>query len=283
MSKIHQAMRRAEREGPTSSSVQTLKTLEGSVRYKHAVAEALDLARPDTADNAGTPAALSLTKVVERKTTLDSRLIAVNRGTYDALAERLREIKTDAKAAGGDLTSFLLTSTGVGEGKSLTATNLSIAISRIFEQRVLLLDANLRHPSIHELLGLSRDRGLSELLRDSATAEQVVTKTDLPNLFVVTAGAASESPTQLLNTRRMSNFLALLRTRFDWVFLDTVGMIPMPDAELVSSFVDGIIFITGARTQPSSVLEAIRLLRGKKVLGIVRNGETRSADGQKSA
>ncbi len=90
----------------------------------------------------------------------------------------------------------------------------------MFDQRVLLLDGNLRHPSIHEFLGLSRDSGLSEFLQGSATAEQVVTKTDLPNLFVVTAGAASGNPTQLLNTRRMSDFLALIRQQFDWVFLD---------------------------------------------------------------
>jgi capsular exopolysaccharide synthesis family protein len=270
MSKIHQAMRRAEQEGRTNSSFQTLKTLEDS-RHKVAAPEALELARPDTADKQGIADAAWLGEVGERKTALDSRLVAVNRNTYDALAERLRHLKRDAKATGSDVTSILLTSAGVGEGKSLTATNLSIALSRMFDQRVLLVDGNLRHPSIHELLGLRRDQGLSELLGGDKTAGQIVAKTDLPNLFVVTAGAASERPTQLLNTRRMSDFLALARRQFDWVFLDAAALIPEPDAELVSSFTDAIILITGAQTGPSSVLEAIRMLRGKNVLGMVRN------------
>jgi len=275
MSKIHQAMRRAEQEGRVGSSFQTSKAPEIG---RHKLAGAFDLARPDAVSpdaikNAGIVTASSLAEVAARKTTLDSRLIAVNCDTYDALAERLRQIKTNAMAAGSEVTSILLTSAGIGEGKSLTAINQSIAIARMFDQRVLLVDGNFRHPSIHEFLGLSRYHGLSEFLQGSATAEQAITKTDLPNLFVVTAGAATETRTQLLNTRRMSDFLALIRQQFDWVFLDAPALIPAPDAELLSSFVDGIVLITGKRTQPSAVLEAMRLLRGKNVLGIVQNAE----------
>jgi protein-tyrosine kinase len=281
MSKIHQAMRRAEQEGRINSSFQEPKTPEIG-HHKLTAPGALHLASQDTVVNRAAIAAApapSLAAGIEKKTTLHSRLIAVNGGSYDALAEKLRQIKIVATAGGDDLRTILVTSTEVGEGKSLTVTNLSIAVSRMFDQRVLLLDGNLRHPSIHELLGLKRDRGLSELLHGGATAEQVVTKTDLPNLFLVTAGAASETPTQLLNTRRMSDFLALVRQQFDWVFLDSSAMTREPDAELLSSFVDGVVLITGKRTHPSSIREAVRLLRGKKVLGIVQNADTESTRG----
>ena len=273
MSKIHQAMRRAEQEGRINSSSQEPKTPEVG-HHKLTAPGALQLAGQDRVDRARIAAAPSLVAGIEKKTTLHSRLIAVNGGSYDALAENLRQIKTVATAGGGDLRSILVTSAGVGEGKSLTVTNLSIAISRMFDQRVLLLDGNLRHPSIHELLGLKRDRGLSEFLKGSTTAAQVVTKLDLPNLFVVTAGAPAESPTELLNTRRMSDFVALVRQQFDWVFLDSSAMTREPDAELLSSFVDGVVLITGKQTHPSSVREAVRLLRSTKVLGIVQNAET---------
>jgi capsular exopolysaccharide synthesis family protein len=209
-------------------------------------------------------------------------VIAVKGGSYDALAERLHEIKTVAKTGGDDLRSILVTSTVAGEGKSLTVTNVSIAISRMLNQRVLLLDGNLRSPSIHGLLGLNRDQGLSEFLNGSSTAAEIVTKSDIPNLFVVTGGAAAANPRELLNTRRMSDFLALVRQRFDWVFLDSSAVTPEPDAELLSSFVDGIVLIVGKLTQPSSVREALRLLRGRKVLGIVQNSDTEPTRGLES-
>jgi capsular exopolysaccharide synthesis family protein len=270
-------MQRAEQEG----RVQAPTTPEGG-RHRQTTLGAFHPASQDTVDKADPAADLSLAAGVERITTVHSRVIAMKGGSYDALAERLYEIKTVAKAGGDNLRSILVTSTVAGEGKSLTVTNVSIAVSRMFNQRVLLLDGNLRSPSIHELLGLNRNQGLAEFLNGSSTAAEVVTKSDIPNLFVVTAGAAVGNPKELLNTRRMSDFLALVRQRFDWVFLDSSAVTPEPDAELLSSFVDGIVFITGKLTQPSSMREALRLLRGRKVLGIVQNSNTEPTQGLES-
>jgi len=278
MSRIHQALCRAEKDG--RSSLPTPMTQEVTATpYKTSSSEVFG---PAKLENDRAPSVEVSIELVEEKTTLDSKIIAGTSDTYDQLGQSLKNLRTKAEAAGSKLKSVMITSADSGEGKSLAATNLSIAVTRMYGQRVLLIDGNLRHPSVHELLGMTRGRGLCDLLHGDCSASQIIAKTNLPSFFVVIGGNTSKNPTELLNTRRMSDFLSLMRRQFDWVFLDAPAILPHPDAELLSSFVDGVIVLSGSLTQPGSILEVLQTLRGKNVLGLVMNGEIGPAHSEAS-
>ena len=280
MSKIHQAMRRAEQEGKSGAPLPTRSTQEVVAKPFLTTAPGVLSAAPSAETDARSVAdgMFDLSNLLEVTTVVDPKVVARTRDTYDKLGDRLGCLKVDALASGSDIRAVLLTSASDGEGKSLTATNVAIAVSRMSSQRVLLVDGNLRHPTVHKLLGMNPEMGLSDHLHGSCSAQQVIIKTDIPSLFIVSGGFTTKSPSELLNTVRMSHFLNIVRHQFEWVFVDAPAMIPEPDAELLSSFVDAVIFVAGTRSNPSSVLESVRLLRGKNVLGIVWNGGDQSSN-----
>jgi capsular exopolysaccharide synthesis family protein len=192
--------------------------------------------------------------------------------TYDGLRDKLRRTKADARTGSNDLKAILFTSVGVGDGKSLTTANLSISISKELGERILLVDANLRAPSIHRLLGVGQENGLSEVLQGTVRASQAISRTDLSNFCILTAGNRVENPTELLNTRKMSDFLALAKKHFDWVFLDSPSLMPEPDADLMSSMVDAVVLVTRiSQSSASPLQDGIQMLQGRNVLGMVLN------------
>ena len=153
MSKIHQAMQRAEKEGFATGIVPSGR----QDRTERTVPEKSPL-RPPIHDlvlprNEGIPNSVGdFSASRERKTTPDSRLVALSSRTYDSLRDSLHRAREEARTGRNDLRTILFTSVGSGDGKSLTTANLSISISRGLGERVLMVDANLRVPSLHRLL-----------------------------------------------------------------------------------------------------------------------------------
>jgi len=275
MSKIHQAMRRAEKDArvsgilPSEAREQVQGTIEPGKSPLRSIIH--DLAPPT---NEGIPVGSisDFSVLVERKITPDSRLVALSSRTYDGLRDKLRRTKADARTGGNDLKAILFTSVGVGDGKSLTTANLSISISKELGERILLVDANLRAPSLHRLLGVGQANGLSDVLQGTVRASQAISRTDISNFYILTAGKSVENPTELLNTRKMSDFLALAKKHFDWVFLDSPSLMPEPDADLMSSMVDAVVLVTRiSQSSASPLRDGIQMLQGRKVLGMVLN------------
>jgi capsular exopolysaccharide synthesis family protein len=273
MSKIHQAMRRAEKEGLATGFIPSglQERTEGTIPRESPLMPPfhnLVLPRNESIPSPVTDFSVS----AERKTTPDLRLIALSSRTYEGLRDRLRTAREEARAGGNDLKAIIFTGVGSGDGKSLTVANLSISISKGLSESVLLVDGNLRAPSLHRLLGMDQEEGLSDLLQGSLTASQAITGTDISNFNVVTAGSRVENPTQLLNTRKMSDFLALARKHFDWVFLDSPSLMPNPDASLMSSMVDAVVLVTRSSQSCANPLrDGIQMLQGCNVLGVVLN------------
>ena len=275
MSKIHQAMRRAEKDGRASGILPSgaREEVQGTIETGKSPLRSTihDLAPPK---NEGLPVGSisDFSLLVERKITPDSRLVALSSRTYDGLRDKLRRTKADARTGSNDLKAILFTSVGVGDGKSLTTANLSISISKELGERILLVDANLRAPSIHRLLGVGQENGLSEVLQGTVRASQAISRTDISNFYIVTAGNRVENPTELLNTRKMSDFLALAKKHFDWVFLDSPSLMPEPDADLMSSMVDAVVLVTRiSQSSASPLQDGIQMLQGRNVLGMVLN------------
>ena len=275
MSKIHQAMRRAEKDGRVSGILpsRAREGVQGTIESGESPLRPTihDLVLPKNEDiPVGSISDFSV--LVERKITPDSRLVALSGRTYDGLRDKLRRAKADARIGSNDLKVILFTSVGVGDGKSLTTANLSISISKELGERILLVDANLRAPSIHRLLGVGQENGLAEVLQGTVRASQAISRTDISNFYVVTAGNRVENPTELLNTRKMSDFLAFAKTHFDWVFLDSPSLMPEPDADLMSSMVDAVVLVTRiSQSSASPVRDGIQMLQGRNVLGMVLN------------
>jgi len=132
------------------------------------------------------------------------------------------------------------------EGKTTTACNLGLVLA-LGGSRVLLVDADLRRPGLHTVVGAQNDIGLSHLLVGQARVREAVQKTNEPNLFVISAGRIPPNPSELLSSERMHALLANLRSGpFDWVIIDTPPVLAVTDAVIVARAVSGVVFVIGS-------------------------------------
>lgn len=135
-----------------------------------------------------------------------------------------------------------VTSVEAGEGKSSTAVNLAAAYAEN-GKRVLLVDANLRNPSVHKLLGLSNRSGLTNLLFDQAASETLVRTTGMNNLDAITSGPATDNPVGLLATGRMTAVTDGQRPNYDLIILDSPAAAIKTDAHILASLSDGVLLV----------------------------------------
>jgi polysaccharide biosynthesis transport protein len=174
---------------------------------------------------------------------------------------------------------LLVTSAGGGEGKSVTAVNLSLSLASSIEGRVLLLDGDLRRPHVHTHLGLNPAKGFSDLLRrPDGDVNSYISK--FQNLYVIAGGAEPVNPVGLLASRRVGEILARLRNEFQFVVLDSPPIVPIADSHILAGLADGVLIVVRARRTPRELFRrAIESLGATNVLGVVLNdveyGDTR--------
>ena len=162
--------------------------------------------------------------------------------------EAFRALRTAMVAGtGGTGTRIVaITSTQPLEGKTTTAVNIALALA-IGGARVLLIDGDMRRPSLHKAIRLPNDKGLAELLNGSARMREVVQRCGDPNLLVISAGQTPSNPSELLGSERMHAFLRQLATGpFDWVIIDTPPVLAVTDAVILAPLVDSVTFVVGA-------------------------------------
>lgn len=172
--------------------------------------------------------------------------------------------------AGSGLKRVMICSAVPGEGKTLTATNLALTLSGSYGQRVLLVDADLRNPSIHRLFGLPNSRGLGGYLLADADEFPVIHVSK--NLAVVPAGPASRDPIVALVSDRMRHQMAHVASGFDWILLDTPPVALLPDANLLASMAEAVVFVVAAASTPYQLVQrAVAAVGPDRVLGVVLN------------
>jgi polysaccharide biosynthesis transport protein len=132
------------------------------------------------------------------------------------------------------------------EGKTTTAVNIAMALA-VGGARILLIDADMRRPSVHKALRMTNDRGLSQLLAGQARMREVVQRTHDPNLLCITAGRTPANPSELLASDRMRALLAGLEAGpFDWIVIDTPPVLAVTDAVILAPLVHAVTFVIGA-------------------------------------
>ena len=190
--------------------------------------------------------------------------------------EAFRSLRTSLvfTAGAGKARVIAVTSTQPLEGKTTTACNLATALA-LGGSRVLLIDADMRRPGLHRIMGVENNIGLSELLVAQARVREAVQPTTEPNLFVIAAGRTPPNPSELLASDRMKSFLAnLTQGPFDWVVLDTPPVLAVTDAVVLAGSVSAVVFVVGSEmTRRSHAERALATLRAgrPRSIGVVLN------------
>jgi capsular exopolysaccharide synthesis family protein len=195
-------------------------------------------------------------------------------------AEQYRRLRQQVELAASQrrLQVIAVTSPVVGDGKTLTAVNLTAALSRKRDRRVLIVDADLRRPSVAATLGLAANgTGLTAALhsanRPLSDFIEPVKGTTLEMLAGRTAGADTY---ELLTSARLSTLLSEARTLYDYVIIDTPPLIAVADGGLLREVVDGYLVVVAARATPRKLLgESLSLLDPSSVIGLVFNRDDR--------
>lgn len=174
----------------------------------------------------------------------------------------------------------MITSASPGDGKTLTAVNLALVLAESYRYNVLLVDADLRRPSIPSVLDLSQGSGLSEVLR-APTEQKLALVPVTERLTLLPAGQPIANSIEALTSPRMRQILQEASTRFDWVILDAPPVGPTTDARILTQMVNGTLFVIHAgQTQYPDVQMAIDGIGREQILGVVLNGveQTPSSD-----
>jgi capsular exopolysaccharide synthesis family protein len=193
-----------------------------------------------------------------------------------SFGEPFRAIRTalTARYPAKGTKTLIVTSTQPLEGKTTTAVNIAMALADI-GSRVLLIDADMRRPGLHRALGLTNDRGLSQVLAGQARVGEVIQPTSDPRVVAVTAGPTTSQPSELLSSERMNGLLAQLAyAPFEWVILDTPPVLAVTDAVILADKVSGVVFTVGAAmTRRRHAQRAINtlLMRPANDLAVVLN------------
>jgi capsular exopolysaccharide synthesis family protein len=192
------------------------------------------------------------------------------------LAESCKSIRTliDVLRRNWDGKVLLVSSPQPGEGKSITASNLAISLAQS-GRKVLLVDADLRHPSLHQLHGLPRRTGLTHVLADHLPLCRAVQPTPIENLDLLAAGPDAPHPAELLATQRLGTFVAEARQAYEIVIIDSSPLLAVTDPSLIGAVSDGIVLVVRVsvtrRPEAEQTLELLGTL-GTTVLGVVING-----------
>jgi len=167
--------------------------------------------------------------------------------------------------------TIMVTSPNPGDGKTTLVSNLASSYA-LNERQVVLIDCDLRKPRLHKIFHLDSQPGLSNYLTGSATLEEILRPTAIPNLKIITAGAKPPNPTNLVNSETFKELLVQLRGQFHHIIIDTPPVLGFADARFVSALVDGVLLITRHNVTPKSAGRlANQLLTPAPVLGAVLN------------
>jgi capsular exopolysaccharide synthesis family protein len=171
------------------------------------------------------------------------------------------------------LKKLLISSALPREGKSFVAANLAQVMVKQHGRRVLLIDADLRGPKLHECLGAPCQLGLADYLMGQVDEFSVVQRGPMENLFFIPAGSVVKTPAELVANGRLKLLLSRLEAMFDWIIIDSPPAVPVSDSSLLANFCDGVLLVVRSTVTPFDAARKARLeFRDKQLVGVVLNG-----------
>jgi protein-tyrosine kinase len=188
-------------------------------------------------------------------------------------AEQFRKLRTHLLKL-QPLNTIMVTSALQGEGKTFVATNLSVGIAFDLHLHALLVECDLRNPSLSKQLGLSNGKGLSDYLIGSKSIPELITPTRIEKLNVIQGGLVPENPAELMGSKKMEALIAEIKSRYEdrFIIFDTTPILATAEPEILSKWVDGIILVVKAGATPrETVQQAINILGKEKLLGVILN------------
>jgi len=170
-------------------------------------------------------------------------LISINEPDSIA-AEAYRALRTSIQFASidRDIKTLVVTSSNPGEGKSSVVINLGVVIAQT-GKRVLLIDADLRNPSLYKNLEIDNQEGLSTLFLKNDTLDKYIKQYAVNNLFILPSGPPPPNPSEILASDRMKQFISEIKEKFDFIIFDTPPLLPVTDAAALSKFCDGTLLV----------------------------------------
>ena len=196
---------------------------------------------------------------------------------HSSTAEEYRKLKSvlvKMTTGGGFKNAIMVTSSIPNEGKSLTALNLALSLAQELDHTVLLVDADLRRPSLHRYLNLEQGVGLSEVLAGEAQLGETIVATGIGKLSVIRAGRSIDNPAEMFSSQHAKGVVNELKNRYPdrYILFDTPPVLPFAESRSLAHRVDGVLFVVMERlASQENVREALDSLKGSHLLGTVYN------------
>ena len=214
---------------------------------------------------------------------IDSPFLVTARDDNSPAAEQYRKLKSSiVKLAqlGKFDKSLMVTSAIGGEGKTLTSLNLAITLAQEFDHTVLLVEADIRRPTVLKYLGMEASVGLTDCVLDGLDVGEVLVKTGIGKLTILPAGRPVPNPVELFSSNRTQQLLAEIKNRYNdrFVIVDTTPILPFAEPQFIANAVAGVLFVVREGYSPlDKVNRALALLKNHNLLGIVCNGMSQVA------
>ena len=172
------------------------------------------------------------------------------------ISEQYRAIRTNIEYSNVDQNTktILVTSSDKNEGKTTTVSNLAVSFANL-NKKILLIDCDLRNPSIHKMFRLNNIYGLTDILAKDRAVDKCIQETELENLYVLTAGSTPPNPAEILSSEKMKNLIEDLKNMYDYIFIDTPPIGLVTDAGVLSSFIDGVVLVVKSESVEKKYLE----------------------------
>ena len=225
----------------------------------------------------------SIPHIANSAQTSDKDLL-MNKKPKDPIAEAYRVIRTGILFSSTEehpIKSIVITSPGPQEGKTATVSNLGIALAQS-NKRVLLVDADMCRSRLHSIFNSKTDVGLSNFLSGQAQYKELIQKTGIERLFIVSSGPHAPNPSELLFSHKIQEFIKLAEKDFDFVLFDSPPIAIITDANIISRAVDGVIFVVEAGSTSKRVMPRVKqsLENSKaRVLGTILNNTSKASGG----
>ena len=184
----------------------------------------------------------------------------------------IRETKKDF------LNTLMITSATNGEGKSLTAVNLAVTLAQEIDHSVILVEADIRKPLIHQMLDIKYQYGLTDYLSSEIDISDILIKTGIGKMVYVPAGSMVRNPVELLSSQKMHDFMSEIKHRYmdRYVIIDTPPVLACSETITMASYTDGTVFVVReGYVQEKVISEALNMLTGVNMLGIVYNSASK--------